>query len=256
MAPDTIFIIPYRNREKHRTFFRNHMKNILEDLDVGSYRTYFVHQRDDQPFNRGALKNIGFLAMKKEYPEEYKNITFVFNDVDVMPFEKNTISYKTTIGTIKHFYGFYFALGGIVSITGSDFEKLNGFPNFWAWGWEDNELQRRAETEKLIIDRSTFFPILSQDFIHLHHGTFREINPLEKHRYVQTTIEGITDVRLDTFIIEGDMIEVDKFSTSTIPSPDLTENVLLGGNFETKPIKNNWMKMNMTTSTTGTHRSI
>jgi hypothetical protein len=42
---------------------------------------------------------------------------------------KNLINYATTVGNIKHFYGFTFTLGGIVSITGEDFEKMNGYLN-------------------------------------------------------------------------------------------------------------------------------
>lgn len=237
MPPEVIFIVPYRDRERHRTFFRKHMIAILEDLAEGSYRIYFVHQRDNQPFNRGAIKNIGFMAMKKEYPNDYKNITFVFNDIDVMPFEKNTLCYKTNEGTVKHFYGFNFALGGIVSITGSDFEKVNGYPNFWAWGWEDNELQKRVEKIGMKIDRSTFFTILSKDFIHHHHGAFREVNPDEKRRYALSTTEGIRDVRLDTFFIEDDMIQVDSFTTSTTPTPEKNQTFSLG-----TPIKVNTIK--------------
>lgn len=250
MVPDTIFIIPYRDRERHRTFFRNHMKTILEDLDADSYRFYFVHQRDTKPFNRGAIKNIGFLAMKKEYPDEYKNITFVFNDIDVMPFDKNTIpSYKTTQGVVKHFYGFNFALGGIVSITGGDFEKLNGFPNFWAWGWEDNELQRRVEKHSdMKIDRTTFYPILSQEMIHFHHGLFRDVNPIEKRRYETITSEGIKDIVLDSFLTVEDVIEVFNFTTGINPTPERTESLSLGGKFSSR--KNHvarGMQMFMTT---------
>jgi hypothetical protein len=219
LVPEIVFIVPYRDRERHRTFFRSHMKTVLEDLAEGSYRIYFVHQNDTQPFNRGAIKNIGFLAMKKEYPDDYKNITFVFNDVDVMPFEKNMLFYKTIPGVVKHFYGFNFTLGGIVSITGGDFEKINGFPNFWAWGWEDNELQSRvSKTNGISIDRSTFFDILSKDFMHLHHGAFREVNAEEKRRFTFKTMEGIKDVVLGKYEINGDMIEVTSFSTGTRPN--------------------------------------
>lgn len=241
MPPEIVFIVPYRDRERHRTFFRKHMITILEDLPEESYRIYFVHQRDNQPFNRGAIKNIGFMAMKKEYPNDYKNMTFVFNDIDVMPFEKNTLTYKTNEGTVKHFYGFNFALGGIVSITGGDFEKMNGYPNFWAWGWEDNELQKRVEKKGLKIDRSTFFTILSKDFIHYHHGSFREVNPDEKRRYAQNTTEGIRDVKLDSYTIEGDMIQVDKFSTSTKPTPENNQAFSLGDQTNKTPVLKPYM---------------
>jgi hypothetical protein len=154
MPPKYIFIIPYRDREQHLHFFNRQMKYVLEDIPKEDYEIYFLHQCDVRKFNRGAMKNIGFLAIRDKYPNDYKNITLVFNDIDTMPFEKNVLNYKTVPGVIKHFYGYKFALGGIVSITGDDFEKMNGFPNFWAWGYEDNSLQNRATRLNFIIDRS------------------------------------------------------------------------------------------------------
>ena len=159
-----IFIVPYRNRKYHRIHFLKYMDYILEDMD--DYEILFVNQNDDRLFNRGAMKNFGFKYVKDKYPYSYKNITLVFNDVDTIPAEKGLLNYETTHGVIKHFYGFDFCLGGIFSIKAGDFERMNGFPNFWTWGLEDNTVQYRAEKYNIRIDRSHFYKIGSMEIIH------------------------------------------------------------------------------------------
>ena len=86
--PKLIFIIPYRDREQQKHFFNRQMDYVLEDIGKDNYEIYFAHQCDSRDFNRGAMKNIGFIAMKEKYENNYKNITFVFNDVDTMPYTK------------------------------------------------------------------------------------------------------------------------------------------------------------------------
>ena len=85
--PNIIFIVPYRNRHQHKFFFSNYIKSIMDESNLKEkYEVYFSHQCDARTFNRGATKNIGFLAMKEKYPNDYKNITFIFNDIDTIPF--------------------------------------------------------------------------------------------------------------------------------------------------------------------------
>ena len=211
--PSIVFIVPYRDRENHLGVFRRQMAYVLEDYDPDQYKIFFVHQNDNKPFNRGAVKNIGFLVMKEKYPDHYQDMTFVFNDIDTMPFQKNVLPYETSVGNIKHFYGFKYALGGIVSITGCDFEKIGGFPNLWAWGFEDNELQRRANIHKVNIDRSVFYPIMDKDIMQLHHGVTREISYDEKRRYNKKTLHGVKQINSLYYYIENDFIQVKNFST-------------------------------------------
>lgn len=181
--PEIIFIVPYRNRLAHYNVFLNHMPYILEDLDKDSYEIYFTEPIDDKPFNRGATKNLGFLYIKQKYPKHYKNMTFVFHDVDILPGIKNLWEYKTKKGTIKHFYGFTFALGGIVSINGEDFENINGFPNYWGWGFEDNALYNRCIKNKLIIDRNIFYQYNDNNILQFFHGKARKIDNTIVHKY-------------------------------------------------------------------------
>jgi hypothetical protein len=172
-VPKIIFIVPYRNRPQHKFFFSNYLKTIMGDRN--DYELYFSHQCDNRPFNRGGTKNIGFLAIKNKYPDSYKDITFVFNDIDTIPFS-DIFDFETVHGIVKHFYGFEYALGGIVSIKGSDFEATNGYPNFWGWGMEDTVLQNRCLRIGLNIDRSQFYQIGSPNIIHLFDGVSRTIN--------------------------------------------------------------------------------
>jgi hypothetical protein len=177
--PKRIFIVPYRNRIQHKFFFSKYMSYILEDME--DYEILFSHQCDARTFNRGAVKNIGFIAAKNKYPEHYKDITFIFNDVDTIPFSK-IFDYETTHGIVKHYYGFKYALGGIVVIKGSDFEKTNGFPCFWGWGMEDNVLQKRCERVGLKIDRSIFYNIGSPEILQLFDGISRIISKKDPWR--------------------------------------------------------------------------
>ena len=179
IVPKRVFIVPYRNRIQHKFFFSKYMSFILEDCN--DYEVYFSHQCDARTFNRGATKNIGFLAIKEKYPDDYKNITFIFNDVDTIPFYK-IFEYETTEGVVKHYYGFKYALGGIVAMKGSDFEKINGFPCYWGWGMEDNALQKRCDRYGLKIDRSTFYEIGSPQILQLFDGISRIISKKDPWR--------------------------------------------------------------------------
>lgn len=218
IIPKFVFIIPYRDRAEHKEFFTVYMKHVLEDIPKTDYEFYFVEQKDTLPFNRGAMKNIGFLALKYKYPNHYKDITFVFNDVDTVPYSKNIIDYTTTSGIVKHFYGFKFALGGIFSIRGDDFEKTNGFPNFWSWGGEDNYMQKRVEHVGLHIDRSVFFNILDKNILQLCDGIKRLICRKEAATVVNmTTADGIITIRNLNYEFKDEYINVYNFQTIRDP---------------------------------------
>ena len=185
-TPKIVFIVPYKNRVQEKLHFSIYMQYIMEDYPIEDYEIYYSHQIDNKPFSRGGTKNIGFLAIKNKYPNTYKNISFVFNDVDTLPCNKNLLDYRTTSGIVKHFFGFVYTLGGIFSITGEDFEKCNGFPNLYGWGLEDNVMQDRVIANNMKIDRDVFFYIGStRDIINLclHGDTKRLIYNKDPKNY-------------------------------------------------------------------------
>lgn len=213
-VPKLVFIVPYRNREAHYKVFSSTMKTVLEKTNI-PYKIFYVHQTDDRSFNRGAMKNIGFLVVKSLYPADYADITLVFNDIDTMPTSGTVLDYETQHGNIKHFYGFDYTLGGIVSIKAIDFERLNGFPNFWAWGYEDNLLQTRAKTKGMRIDRDVFYKIFDPRIIHLVDSPIREVNREEYDRFLNNTTEGIDSITNLNYKINDETGFVDVFQFDT-----------------------------------------
>jgi hypothetical protein len=213
--PRLVFIVPYRDREQQYQFFKKHMQYVMEDYQPSDYRIFYIHQCDNREFNRGALKNLGFLITKFRYPNDYKKMTLVFNDIDTMPFTKNFLRYETQPGNVKHFYGFEYALGGIISINAADFEKINGFPNFWAWGYEDNLLNMRVKNAGLHIDRSQFFHLMDKNILQMKDGLVRSVNRKEFDRYIQETNEGIYSIQNIQYNVDDTtgFINVTNFNT-------------------------------------------
>jgi hypothetical protein len=217
LVPKFIFIVPYRDRQQQLHFFNEQMAKVLSNIPKTDYKIYILHQQDDRKFNRGAMKNIGYLVVKELYPNDYKNITLVFNDVDTMPYTKNFLKYDTVPGQVKHFYGYKFALGGIVSITAGDFEKTAGFPNFWAWGYEDNTLKQRVDKAGLKIDYTQFYPIKDGNILQLSDGEYRNVSRTEFDTYIKNDADGFRDIHGLTYNIVEDtgFVNVTAFEPKT-----------------------------------------
>ena len=218
--PKIIFIVPYRDREPQLNHYKHYMKYILEDIPKDDYKIYFIYQNDSKPFNRGAIKNIGFIAIKNKYPLDYKDITLIFNDIDTMPAFKNQLNYSTKSGTIKHFYGYKNTLGGIISITGNDFEFINGFLNFWGWGLEDNSLYDRVLYYNINIDRSNFYNYDDIRIINLKDNNNKIYSKQQIWRASINNKTGINTIKNLTYRFREDMIIVNNFETEVNPSND------------------------------------
>jgi hypothetical protein len=212
-VPSIVFIIPYRDRKHHKNFFDIYIKYLLEDMDEKEYEILFVHQADKRPFNCGAMKNVGYMYIKDKYRDNYEDINLVFNDVDTLPYKKNLLNYKTNFGEVKHYYGFNYALGGIVSIKAKDFEDINGYPNYWGYGFEDNILYKRAK-EVYKINREQFYNIHSNEILQFYDGIKKIIdkNNLENQfnkSYIET--DGISYIKNLKYEYKDGMLHVFSF---------------------------------------------
>ena len=195
--PSIVFLVPYRDMEEHLNIYLCVMPWILENIE--HWEIYIVHQNDTRPFNRGGIKNAGFLYIKEKYPNDYKDITLVFQDVDTIPTKQNCIkSFECHSGSLKHFFGFTFALGGILSVKASDFELMNGFPNYWGYGLEDSHLIKRCKKHSISIDRTCYFDITKspKEFIRFPNGKTRKMtkNPIYLERNTKPE-HGITEIK-------------------------------------------------------------
>ncbi len=146
----TIIIIPYRDRESHLSYWLKNtyplLKSVIEDLEV-----IVVEQVHGKAFNRGVVKNIGYLYYNNP------DYDYIVHDVDINPTDKEIIAQYNMDMNEDEFLAIYsddHALGGIVKFKGKTFKKTNGFPNdFWGWGHEDKDILNRAEFYNCTINR-------------------------------------------------------------------------------------------------------
>jgi len=218
--PELIFIVPFRNRGSQLNVFLNHMKWLLEGK---KYEIIISHQNDKRFFNRGAMKNLGFMYAKEKYPNDYKSMTFVFHDIDCLVSLKNMTTFQTNLGRVKHIFGFRQTFGGIFSIKGRDFEMINGFPCIWNWGYEDNALRHRWLHYKKLkkntynpgcIDYSEFYEYQDKRIVQMWHGDKKIFNKRHAyHSYANALTSGdgiktIRNIRKDTFNIDDCVTQV------------------------------------------------
>jgi len=215
MPPHTVFIVPYRDRAVHKEKFEIYIEKVLDynnwkegiDVDI-----FFTHQCDNRSFNRGGMKNMGLRLVKDKYPN-YKDITLVFHDVDSIPNTPSLFPYKTSKGTVSHYYGFKFVLGGILAIKAGDFERINGFPCFWGWGLEDNTLQIRCVNNGIKIDRSIFIEATDNSVSRDEDFSTRIWSKTEGFIFNRRTNCGYDTMKNIKYMINGRMMNVTNFDT-------------------------------------------
>ena len=118
------------------------------------YRVFIVEQENGLPFNRGALKNIGFLLGRDD--SDYT----CFHDIDYLPIwadyswsdipvsivwygaESRPVAPGRLATTVRHNLEHFY--GGAVLVPNPSFGQVNGYANcYWGWGMEDEDLRKR-----------------------------------------------------------------------------------------------------------------
>jgi hypothetical protein len=162
-------IVPYRDdAAKERS---PQLRAFVEYFSKGPWKefpVYIIEQSEDtRRFNRGGVLNVGARLAKK-------HSHIILHDIDLLPSE-DVLPYYTMVPTSpihigriwKTKYDYANFLGGILSITWKDFERVNGYPNqFWGWGGEDDVLRNRILHAKIPV----YQPTLSGGITELSHS--------------------------------------------------------------------------------------
>jgi len=169
--PRLKIVVPYRDREKQLSRFLPHIRDYFAERGI-PYHIVIAAQAEGLPFNRGAIKNAGFLlGGDADYT--------CFHDVDYLPLEADygwtdlpaglvwagaeSIPVKASGQTkyIKPDMTKFF--GGAVLMPDTLFQQVDGYSNqYWGWGYEDTDLVSRFQAANITVVR--------------HRGSFRPLH--------------------------------------------------------------------------------
>ena len=167
-------IIPYRNRQAHLDSLLPHLVSYFVRDKLDRFITpvmVLAEQADTLEFNRGAVRNAGFLAIEKDV--DY----LCFHDVDYLPIWADYTVPDNPTGIVwwgAHerpirvnqrdlvVKGQTTGLIGVSVMDKAQFRSVNGYSNaYWGWGFEDADLIERFRCKGIPIDnrQGTFIPL-------------------------------------------------------------------------------------------------
>jgi hypothetical protein len=178
MPPRLGIIVPYRDRRQHLDIFIPRMREFFRANPEIDYRILVVEQSAGLPFNRGAIKNIGYLYLAA-------SVDYVcFHDVDLLPISAdyrrgNNPAMVALYGLERSVEFLKQLFGGVVILEKDHFEQANGFSNkYWGWGFEDVDLRERLlRCNRRPEHRPGHFKTLS----HIHAGRNPDGTPNADH---------------------------------------------------------------------------
>ncbi|XP_041466969.1 beta-1,4-galactosyltransferase 5-like isoform X2 [Lytechinus variegatus] len=152
-------VIPYRDRLEHLGILLRNLYQVLtlQNLEFG---IFVSEQANDNVFNRGLLKNIGYMEATNFGSWD----CVIFHDIDQIPMRatnwygcdempRHLCAYAEELG-FKLLYGSIF--GGVVGLTAEQMKKSNGYSNvYWGWGAEDDDLRSRLAKVEYKIHRAS-----------------------------------------------------------------------------------------------------
>jgi hypothetical protein len=221
-------IVPYRDRLAHLEHFTAHLRAYFArdkaDREI-SYHVVVIEQDGSGLFNRGALKNIGFLLT-----EDYSDYT-CFHDVDYLPIwadyswanvPTGIVWYGAEVRPIApgapmqvtHDIADFF--GGVILLPNRIFRQVNGYSNaYWGWGYEDRDLKRRFLTAGIVPDRrrGTFAPLHHVNEGYRPDGTHTPIASVNRKLFEQ---KGVRDEAAEDGLAQ---VAYDILERRAIPDP-------------------------------------
>ena len=197
-------VVPYRDREEHLRDFLPHLLDYMDCREI-SYHIVIAEQEKGLPFNRGAMKNIGFL---QGGPSDYT----CFHDVDYLPLnadyswtdnpaclalvgaEGRPINVEGSTRRIQLKSASFF--GGAVLMADALFRQVDGYSNdYWGWGFEDTDLARRFDTAGVSCIRrpGVFCPLSHESYGHDADGVMNADAALNRLVYMRKWRAGRLD---------------------------------------------------------------
>ena len=100
------------------------------------------------------------------------------------------------------------------------FEKINGFPSLWSWGWEDTIIYERAIRAGIHVNRNQFYKYGDSHILHFADDLCKRVSMRNKEAYEnRMIIDGLSDIKnLNMkFNIETNMLDIKHMECSYLP---------------------------------------
>lgn len=198
----------YRNQNNNerliqKRYFVYWMNKILSQ--ICDYDLIVVEQNENDKFNIGKLKNIGFEYLNKKNKKKYDN--YIFTDIDTIP-DHNLIDYYFKITNSLNSLAIYGTryehmdihhntpfVGAQISCSYEVFKDLNGYGNnFYGWQGEDENLLFRLYE-------------LKKPLYKVKKGGGRVIDIEEMNNKLKSVKEKIDELNKDKSLRENEMYE-------------------------------------------------